>query len=57
VDVVSRLVYSARASDVRHVLVDGNIVVRDGVLTTGNITEIARAANAEARRLRRAVGV
>jgi cytosine/adenosine deaminase-related metal-dependent hydrolase len=55
-DLVSRLVYSARAADVRHVLVDGKLVVKDGRLKTANLEEISRAANAQARRLRRAVG-
>jgi 5-methylthioadenosine/S-adenosylhomocysteine deaminase len=55
-DLISRIVYSARAADVRHVIVDGKIVVRDGSLKTADRTEIRRAANSEARRLRRAVG-
>jgi len=37
--------------------VDGRIVVRDGVLKTADTAEIRRAANAQALRLRRAVGV
>jgi cytosine/adenosine deaminase-related metal-dependent hydrolase len=57
VDLISRIVYSARAADVRHVIVDGRIVVRDGVLKTADVSEIRRAANAQARHLRRAVGV
>lgn len=56
-DLVSRIVYSARAADVRHVVVDGRVVVRDGVLETANLGEIRRAANTEARRLRRTVGI
>ncbi|HEY3280324.1 MAG TPA: 5'-deoxyadenosine deaminase [Gemmatimonadales bacterium] len=56
-DLVSRIVYSARAADVRHVLVDGRVVVKDGALKTAKIEEILRAANAQARRLRRAVGL
>jgi cytosine/adenosine deaminase-related metal-dependent hydrolase len=56
-DLISRIVYSARAADVRHVVVDGRLVVRDGVLKTASPEEIRRAANAQARRLRRAVGV
>jgi cytosine/adenosine deaminase-related metal-dependent hydrolase len=56
-DLISRIVYSARASDVRHVLVDGRLVVKDGVLKTAKVEEIRRAANVQARRLRRAVGV
>ena len=56
-DLVSRIVYSARASDVRHVVVDGHVVVKDGVLKTADTEEIRRGANTEARRLRRAVGI
>jgi len=56
-DLISRIVYSARAADVRHVLVDGRVVVKDGVLKTAKLEEIRRGANAQARRLRRAVGV
>ncbi len=56
-DLISRIVYSARGADVRHVLVDGRVVVKDGVLKTANPSEIRRAANAQARRLRRAVGL
>jgi len=56
-DLISRIVYSARAADVRHVIVDGRIVVRDGSLKTADRSEIRRAANTEARRLRRAVGL
>ena len=56
-DLISRIVYSARAADVRHVVVDGRVVVKDGALKTAKIEEIRRAANTQARRLRRAVGV
>lgn len=56
-DLISRLVYSARAADVRHVLVDGHVVVRDGSLRTASLEEIYREANVSARRLRRAVGL
>ena len=51
-DLVSRIVYSARAADVRHVVVDGRIVVRDGVLETADVGEIRREANRQARQLR-----
>ncbi len=44
-DLISRIVYSARAA------------VRDGSLKTADRSEIRRAANTEARRLRRAVGL
>lgn len=53
-DLVSRIVYSARAADVRHVIVDGRVVVRDGELKTADGTAIRKDANAAARRLRRA---
>ena len=56
-DLISRIVYSARAGDVRHVIVDGRIVVQDGELKTADVAEIRRAANTQARRLRRAVGL
>jgi 5-methylthioadenosine/S-adenosylhomocysteine deaminase len=55
-DLVSRIVYSARATDVRQVIVDGRIVVRDGELQTADVAKIRETANLEARRLRRAVG-
>ena len=55
-DLVSRIVYSARAADVRHVIVDGRIVVRDGELTTADVAKVRASANTEARRLRRAAG-
>jgi cytosine/adenosine deaminase-related metal-dependent hydrolase len=56
-DLISRIVYSARAADVRHVLVDGRLVVKDAALKTAKVEEIRRAANVQARRLRRAVGI
>jgi 5-methylthioadenosine/S-adenosylhomocysteine deaminase len=55
-DLVSRIVYSARATDVRQVIVDGRIVVRDGELQTADVAKIRETANLQARRLRRAVG-
>jgi cytosine/adenosine deaminase-related metal-dependent hydrolase len=56
-DLASRLVYAARAADVRHVVVDGRVVVRGGRLLTADLEEIRVKANAAARRLRRAVGL
>jgi cytosine/adenosine deaminase-related metal-dependent hydrolase len=56
-DVVSRIVYSARAADVRHVIVDGRVVVKDGALQTADAREIAGAANTHARTLKRAAGL
>ncbi|HEV2672357.1 MAG TPA: 5'-deoxyadenosine deaminase [Gemmatimonadales bacterium] len=54
-DLVSRIVYSARAADVRHVIVDGVIVVRDGMLQTADIADVRNSANTHARRLRRVI--
>jgi cytosine/adenosine deaminase-related metal-dependent hydrolase len=56
-DLVSRIVYGARASDVRHVLVDGRLVVRDGRLRTARLDEIRREANGHAARLGRTIGI
>ena len=56
-DIVSRLVYGARASDVRHVIVDGRVVVRDGKLKTAKVEEIRREANKWAGTLRKRAGV
>jgi cytosine/adenosine deaminase-related metal-dependent hydrolase len=50
-DLISRIVYSAGPADVRHVIVDGRMVVRDGVLKTADVAEIRRTANAQAKRL------
>ncbi len=54
-DLVSRIVYSARASDVRHVLVDGQLVVASGRLRTAKLDEIRRQANVSARSLERSL--
>jgi cytosine/adenosine deaminase-related metal-dependent hydrolase len=54
-DPVSTLVYSARSSDVRHVIVDGRVLVRDGGLTeaTGlDRDEVVAVAQHEAARVR-----
>jgi cytosine/adenosine deaminase-related metal-dependent hydrolase len=56
-DLVSRLVYSARAADVRHVVVDGRIVVQGGRLKSADLDEIRVESSAAARRLRRVVGL
>lgn len=52
-DIYSRLVYTARAADVRHVIVDGKVVVQDGELKTGKIEEIRKRANKCAAALRK----
>jgi cytosine/adenosine deaminase-related metal-dependent hydrolase len=53
-DPVSTVVYAARSTDVRHVLVDGRVLVRDGELTgeTGlDRGEVVATARAEAARI------
>jgi len=50
-DLMSRIVYSARAADVRHVIVDGRVVVRDGELKTADVQKIRTTANVQAKRL------
>ncbi|ABR50643.1 amidohydrolase [Alkaliphilus metalliredigens QYMF] len=45
VDVISRLVYSARASDVETTIIDGKIVMKDRKLTTLNENFILNEAN------------
>jgi cytosine/adenosine deaminase-related metal-dependent hydrolase len=55
-DLVSRIVYSARASDVRHVVVDGEVVVQDGRLLKADYSEIRREANRWGERLRQTIG-
>ena len=47
-DVVSTLVYSAGASDVRTAIIDGRLVMRDGELTTLNELSVIQDANREA---------
>ena len=47
-DVISSLVYSAQASDVRTTIIDGRVVMRDGELTTMNEAAVVGEANREA---------
>jgi 5-methylthioadenosine/S-adenosylhomocysteine deaminase len=47
-DVVSALVYSAQASDVRTTIIDGQILMRDGELLTMNEADVIEEANREA---------
>ncbi|MHB1510820.1 MAG: amidohydrolase family protein [Acidimicrobiales bacterium] len=47
----SSLLYSLGKSDVRHVLVDGRLVVEDGQVTGADETEVARELSATARQL------
>jgi 5-methylthioadenosine/S-adenosylhomocysteine deaminase len=50
-DVISSLVYSAQASDVRATVIDGRIVMRNRELTTVNEAEVIAEANREAKAL------
>src|SRR2546421_620857 len=56
-DVVSALVYSAQASDVRATIIDGQVVMRDRELSTLNETMVLADANREAEALRRRASV
>jgi len=56
-DVISQLVYSSTASDVRHVLVDGRQVVRDGELQTLDEASILRRARTHGRRILERAGL
>ncbi|HEY6179432.1 MAG TPA: hypothetical protein VIX73_33485, partial [Kofleriaceae bacterium] len=47
----SAIAYAARASDVRHVAVDGKLVVRDGELHTLDAARVRERARAAAKRL------
>src|SRR5690606_10236777 len=55
-EVESELVYASRAPDVRHVLVDGRQVVRDGQLLTLDRQKVVTEARRQAERLLARVG-
>ena len=56
-DVFSRLVYACGARDVRHVMVDGAIIVKDGVHQLLDVERVKAASRREARRLRSRAGL
>jgi 5-methylthioadenosine/S-adenosylhomocysteine deaminase len=56
-DVVSTLVYSAQPSDVRATIIDGQVVMRDGELTTLNETVVRDASHREAASLINRAGI
>jgi len=56
-DPLAALVYSARASDVRTVIVDGKIIVRDGDMTTIDEERVVRQARERASVLRERAGI
>jgi 5-methylthioadenosine/S-adenosylhomocysteine deaminase len=56
-DVVSSVVYSTVASDVRATIIDGQVVMRDGELLTLNEVAVIAEANREADALRARAGI
>ncbi len=54
-DVISTIVYSATASDVETVIIDGRILVRDGRLTTMNEEAVIQEARDQAARIAAAI--
>ena len=50
-DIYGRIVYSARATDVEQVVVDGRTVVRNGRLVDHDAREVALRAEVEAKRV------
>jgi 5-methylthioadenosine/S-adenosylhomocysteine deaminase len=56
-DIVSSLVYSAQASDVRTTIVDGRILMRDGEVTTLSEPDVIVEANREAKALSRRAAI
>ena len=55
--VASALVYNATPRDLRHVIVDGRVLIHDGTLTTANEQEIMAKADAAAHRLFTRAGI
>lgn len=56
-DPASLLVYAGRSHDVKHVVVDGEVLVEDRKLLTADVDEILAEAETEALDLRRRAGV
>jgi len=56
-DVVSNLVYSAVASDVRTTIIDGQVLMRDGELLSMNEASVIEDANREASALAERAGI
>jgi 5-methylthioadenosine/S-adenosylhomocysteine deaminase len=56
-DVFSRLVYACGARDVRHVLVDGRSLVREGESTRFDVERVAARARDEGKKVRARAGV
>lgn len=56
-DVASHLVYAARGSDVRDVLVNGRVIVRKGRVTTVDVERVKAASRAKGEQIAGDVGV
>ena len=56
-DIVSSLVYSAQASDVRTTIIDGQVMMHDGELLTITEAEVISEANREANALKHRAGL
>ena len=56
-DIVSSLVYSAQASDVRTTMIDGRVVMQEGELLTLDENEVIEDATREANALKRRAGL
>ncbi len=56
-DAISHLVYAARGSDVRHVMVNGRLVVRDGRITTVDKDDLMARARSVAASIRNDLGI
>ena len=53
----ARIVYAAQSRDVRHVVVDGRVLLHEGRLTTVDEDEVRASARAEAVAVRRRAGL
>ena len=56
-DIVSSLVYSAQASDVRTTIIDGRVLMQEGELLTLDENQVIEEANREANALKRRAGL
>lgn len=56
-DVFSRLAYAVQSRDVRHVMVDGRLVVRDGAALTLDADRVVATAREELKRVRERAGL
>jgi len=56
-DPISHLVYSARGSDVRHVIVNGKVIVQDSHITTIDINGLLGQVNKTANRIAKEIGL